>query len=102
MKDDRAQGTAQLFFRLCSDHLSIEAIPKRKIRINFQKMKEQSVENHEVLMWTPHFVILKNQGGQEITLRPDGRMVVRKSTSEAVARQTAAAMLAFVLKSFVL
>ena len=102
MKDDRAQGTAQLFFRLCSDHLSIEAIPKRKIRINFQKMKEQSVENHEVLMWTPHFVILKNQGGQEITLRPDGRMVVRKSTSEAVARQSAAEMLAFLLKSFVL
>lgn len=102
MKDDRAQGTAQLFFRLCSDHLSIEAIPKRKIRINFQKMKEQSVENHEVLMWTPHFVILKNQRGQEITLRPDGRMVVRKSTSEAVARQSAAEMLAFVLKSFVL
>jgi len=102
MKDDQTQNTGQLYFRLCSDHLSIEAIPKTSIRINFQKMREQSVENHELVMWTPHFVILKNQSGQEITLRPDGRMVVRKSTSEAVARQSAAEMLAFVLKSFVL
>lgn len=92
----------QLYFRLCSDHLSIEAIPRKRIRINFQKMKDQRVADHEVVMWTPHFVVVKNERGQEITLRTDGRMVVRKAGSEALARRSAAEIMEIVLKDFVL
>lgn len=101
MKHEKTQSTAQLYYRLCSDHLSIEAIPKKKIRVDFERMREQPVMDHELVMWTPHFVILRNQNGEEITLRPDGRMLVRKSASEAVARQSAAGVLAL-LQNFAL
>ena len=65
-------------------------------------MKEQRVVNHEVVMWTPHFMVLKNERGQEITLRTDGRMVVRKAASETLARQSAAEIMEIVLKDFIL
>jgi len=71
-----------LFFKLCSDHLSIEAIPRKPLAIDLEGMKGQPLPKHEVMMWTPHFVVLKNKNGQEITLRRDGRMVVRKRLRE--------------------
>jgi hypothetical protein len=79
----------QLFFRLCSDHLSIEAIPKRHVRMNFDRIKETPLPNYEVLMWTPQFVVLRNMKGHEITVRKDGRMVIRKAVSESAARTSA-------------
>jgi hypothetical protein len=90
----------QIYFKLCSDHLSVEAIPKRRIRVNFAKMKERPPQNCELVMWTPHFVVVRNLGGQEITLRGDGRMLVRNAKSEAIARQAAAEMIGLVLKDF--
>lgn len=90
----------QLYFRLCSDHISIEAIPKKLITIDLNKMKESSIQGYELLMWTPHFVVLRNRSGQEITLRKDGRMVIRKVASEVVARHAAAEVMSFVLKDF--
>ena len=65
-------------------------------------MKEQRVADHEVVMWTPHFVVVKNERGQEITLRTDGRMVVRKAASETLARQSAAEIMEIVMKDFIL
>ncbi len=93
-------GQTQLFFRLCSDHVSIEAIPKRPVKIDFIKLKERSIQDHELMMWTPHFVVLKNRSGEEITLRKDGRMVIRKVPSELVARRAAAEVMNLVLKDF--
>jgi hypothetical protein len=57
-------------------------------------------QNCELVMWTPHFVVVRNQGGQEITLRGDGRMLVRNANSEVIARQAAAEMISLVLKDF--
>jgi hypothetical protein len=79
----------QLFFRLCSDHLSIEAIPKRHVRMDFDRIKEAPLPNYELLMWTPQFVVLRNMKGHEITVRKDGRMVIRKAASESAARTSA-------------
>lgn len=90
----------QLFFRLCSDHLSIEAIPRRPIIVDFKRMKEHPIRDHELLMWTPHFAVLKNQTGQEITLRRNGRMVIRKAASETVARNAAMEVMNLVLRDF--
>ncbi|MGA2971527.1 MAG: hypothetical protein ABSE39_02745 [Candidatus Bathyarchaeia archaeon] len=89
-----------LFFKLCSDHLSIEAIPRKPLAIDLEGMKGQPLPKHEVMMWTPHFVVLKNKNGQEITLRRDGRMVVRKVSSEEVARAAATDVMSLVLKDF--
>jgi hypothetical protein len=97
MADDPSE---QIYFKLCSDHLSIEAIPKTRIRVNFTKMKERPPQDHEIIMWTPHFVVVRNHTGQEITLRGDGRMLVRNAQSEIIARQAAAEMMTLVLKDF--
>jgi hypothetical protein len=90
----------QMYFKLCSDHLSVEAIPKRRIRINFSKMKGGPPKGYELVVWTPHFLVLRSQGGQEITLREDGRMIVRKSRSESIAREAAVEIMRLVLKDF--
>jgi hypothetical protein len=58
------------------------------------------VRNHELVMWTPQFVILKNHQGQEITLRSDGRMVIRKAATESIARDAALKIMALVLSDF--
>jgi len=79
----------QLFFKLCSDHLSIEAIPKTSLKIDFFKLKESPPAKYEIMMWTPRLVVLKNPKGQEITLRRDGRMVIRKAESEPEAERAA-------------
>lgn len=79
-----------LFFKLCSDHLSIEAIPRRTIRIDIAELKHRAISGLELMLWTPHFVVLRNHEGQEITLRRDGRMIIRKAESEPVAKRAAA------------
>jgi hypothetical protein len=94
--------TSQLYFKLCSDHVSIEAIPKRRVRVNFRKMKEHKIRDHELVMWTPHFAVMRNAEGHEITLRQDGRMIVRKAASEMTARKSAQETMEIVLKEFAL
>jgi hypothetical protein len=89
-----------LFFKLCSDHLSVEAIPRKALGIDLEAMKGKPIREHEVMMWTPHFVVLRNTSGQEITLRRDGRMVVRKASTEQVARDAAMGVMSLVLKEF--
>ena len=88
-----------LFFKLCSDHISVEAIPRKAIRVNISQMKDNPPIGHEVVMWTPHFVILRNRLGQQITLRKDGRMVVRKAESENAAKDAAVQVMASVLEN---
>jgi len=84
----------QLFFRLCSDHLSVEAIPKRRLRIDFAGIKQSLEGKYRVLMWTPYFVVLGIMSGvEEITLRKDGRMIIRKAVSDEKARLEAARLL---------
>jgi len=78
----------QLFFKLCSDHLSIEAIPKSKVRLDLGKIKI-GLDDFVVKLWTPHFIVMSSVDGVEITLRRDGRMIVRNSGSEADAEAAA-------------
>ena len=85
----RADPQGALFFKLCSDHLSIEAIPRSTTKIDLQRLKGRFISGHELILWTPHFVVLRNEEGHEITLRQDGRMIIRKTLSEQVAERTA-------------
>ena len=98
--DDFKVSQMPLFFKLCSDHLSVEAIPRKPVTIDLKGIKDRSLQKHELMMWTPHFVVLKNRSGQEITLRRDGRMVVRKASTEQVARDAAMEVMSLVLKEF--
>jgi hypothetical protein len=91
----------QLFFKLCSDHLSIEAIPKTSLKLDLVKLKEKPPAKYEIMMWTPHFVVLKNLTGQEITLRKDGRMLIRKAGSEPEAQRAAIEVMGLVESNLV-
>jgi hypothetical protein len=42
-----------------------------------------------MMMWTPQFVVLKNRLGHEITLRKNGRMIIRKAATEPEAQRAA-------------
>ena len=97
---DSQENIMPLFFKLCSDHLSVEAIPRKPLAVDIERMKGQIIHKHELMMWTPHFVILRNKSGQEITLRRDGRMIVRKAGSEQVARAAATDVMSLVMKDF--
>ena len=79
----------RLFFKLCSDHVSIEAIPRKTTKIDLAQLKDRAIAGHKTILWTPHFVVLRNEEGNEITLRRDGRMIIRKVTSEQVAKRAA-------------
>ena len=79
----------RLFFKLCSDHLSIEAIPRQSTKLDLTRLRDGSIAGHELMLWTPHFVVLRNEEGHEITLRRDGRMIIRKASSEQIAARTA-------------
>jgi hypothetical protein len=87
-----------MFFKLCSDHLSVEAIPRKPLALDLEGIKGKPLQMHEIMMWTPHFVVLRNQAGQEITLRRDGRMIVRKAGSEQAARVAATDIISILLK----
>jgi hypothetical protein len=95
-----ADRPEQIYLKLCSDHLSIEAIPRRKIRVDFRRMRERPSKDFEVIMWTPHFVVVRNPKGQEITVRGDGRMLIRNAKSEGIAREAAAEMMNTLLRDF--
>jgi hypothetical protein len=78
-----------MFFKLCSDHLSIEAIPRKSANIDMGRLKSHVLSGLELMLWTPYFVVLRNQDGNEITLRHDGRMIIRNVASEQVAQRAA-------------
>ena len=89
------ENSVQLFFKLCSDRLSIEAIPKTKLRVNLSKLKV-GLGDFAVTIWTPHFMVMRSRDGEEVTLRRDGRMIVRNSGSQAAAEAVAVRVLALV------
>jgi len=84
----------QLFFKLCSDHLSIEAIPRKRVNIDLNAIKSRGLGEHEIILWTPYFVVLENSVGIEVTVRKDGRMIIRKAGSEEDAHKAASDVLA--------
>jgi len=96
----QSAGRGQFFFRLCSDHVSIEAIPAKRVSVDLAKVKTAPVQGHRLLLWTPAFVVLQNREGHEVTVRRDGRMVVRKAGSEEVARRAAISVFEIMSRDF--
>lgn len=82
-------NAGNLYFKLCSDHLSIEAIPRKATRLDLTRLKREVPSGVDVMFWTPQFVVLRNVEGHEITLRRDGRMIIRKAPSQEAAERSA-------------
>jgi len=87
------EPSVQLLFKLCSDHSAVEAIPKRKVDIDLMRAKDNLNPEYRVAMSTPHFLVLRGLSGEDITLRKDGRMIVRNAESEEKARAAATRIL---------
>ena len=91
------EAKSQLFFRLCSDHLAIEAIPRTRCVIDFSKARQNLERSYTCILWTPYFVVLRSSLGEEITLRKDGRMIIRNAKSEGEAHSAALRLLTLVM-----
>jgi hypothetical protein len=59
------------------------------MKIDLLRLRDRPIFGHELMLWTPHFVILRNMNGHEITLRRDGRMIIRRASTEQGARRSA-------------
>ena len=68
--------------------------------MNEVKQTLEESKRHEIIVYTPHIVILRS-GKAETTLSRDGRMLIKKVTNEAEATQIAQQLLQIILKSVV-
>jgi len=68
------------------------------MKVGLAKLKKEDSGRYELLMWTPHFVVMRTSSGLEVTVRGDGRMVVRKAASEEDARNTATEIMHILLE----
>lgn len=81
-----------MIFRLCSDRLSLEAIPKGKLTVDLTRFEHRADVN--IMVRTPYFLVIRFDDGSEVTLRKDGRMIIRRIRDEQVAGRIAQRTLA--------
>lgn len=96
-KDDSAHP---IFIKLCSDKAAYETRTTRRLTLNMSEAKraiEQSKE-HKILVYTPHMLILRSQKA-ETTLSKDGRMLIKRVSSESEAADVARQILQIVVKT---
>jgi hypothetical protein len=91
------EAKSQLFFKLCSDHLAIEAIPRRKLVIDLSRARHRLEAGYTPILSTQYFIVLRSSLGEEITLRRDGRMIIRNAKSESNAHSAAERLLTLVM-----
>ena len=99
MKREEESGMP-LLVKLCSDKAAYEVRVQSKLVFNMQKVKEllQAGHIHEIIVYTPHMIILRS-GGAEATFSRDGRMLIKKVSNEAEATQMANRILQTVLSA---
>lgn len=86
--------------KLCSDKAAFEVRIQRKIFFNMDKVKQlfETCHDSEIVVYTPHMIILRSDGA-EITLSRDGRMLIKKVSSESEATQVARKILRIALRA---
>jgi hypothetical protein len=88
-----------LLVKLCSDKAAYEARPMQRLSLNMDQTKRafEKSKKHEIVIYTPHMLILRI-GKVETTLSRDGRMLIKKVSSETEATQVASDILRTILK----
>jgi hypothetical protein len=96
--DDRP--SLRLSVKLCSDKAAYEVRTGISLHLNMGELKNKldQFEENKIIVYTPHMIIFKT-GGAEITLSKDGRMLIKRVTSETEATHVAQRLLPIVLKS---
>jgi hypothetical protein len=93
------ESSLPLFAKLCSDKAAFEVRTKRRLSLNMNEVKRtlEESEEHKIVVYTPHMVILRS-GSAETTLSRDGRMLIKRVSNEAEATQVARRILGTILQ----
>ena len=89
---ERAQA---FMIRLCSDKAAYEAVPKKRFKVDLEKLKRslERAGNCEITLSTRHLIVIKRSDAIEVTIVDDGRLIIRNVADEQVAQRIAEAML---------
>jgi len=99
---EREQKSQMVFFvKLCSDKAAYEARLKRQRNFNLRHVKQlfEASGNYQILVDTPHILILKNSKGVEVTFSRDGRLIIKKAPDKAEAEKIAQEIFQAALKA---
>jgi hypothetical protein len=98
---DKRRKSILLLVKLCSDKAAYEARPQRKVSFNMNKLQKlfETVDNYQILMYTPYIIVLKSKGGSEVTFSEDGRMLLKNVSGESEAKELACDVLEVALKA---
>lgn len=90
-----------LLIKLCSDKAAFEARIQQKIFFNMKEVRRlfEAIKDHEIIVYTPHIMILKGCKGAEVTFSKDGRMLIKKVSNENEAKMVAYDVLRIALKA---
>jgi len=82
-----------LLVRLCSDRAVFEVRLQRRMSFNMDEVKRlfEATKVHEIVVYTPYILVVRDPRGAEVTLSKNGRMLVKrvlnKDEAEAVAQE---------------
>jgi hypothetical protein len=59
----------------------------------------ETIDNYQILVYTPYIIVLKSKGGSEVTFSEDGRMLLKNVSGENEAKELACNVLEAALKA---
>lgn len=98
---DKRRKSMPLLVKLCSDKAAYEARPQRKVSFDMNKLQKlfETVDNYQILVYTPYIIVLKGKGGREVTFSEDGRMLLKNVSGEGEAKALACDVFEVALKA---
>jgi len=89
------------FVKLCSDKAAFEVKFSQKLRLDMPSVKKafEDSKRYEIILYTPHIMILKSGKEAEITFSKDERMLIKNVSSKDQAEAIAESVLRVALKT---
>ena len=89
-----------LLIRLCSEKTAFEVRTQQRVHFDMNEAKRlfEAKSGYEIVVQTPYIIVLKSQGGTEVTLSKNGRMLIKRVSDEKEARAVAQDVLQTALK----
>jgi len=98
--EENQKSTMPFSVKLCSDKAAFEVRLLQKVFLKMDDAQQllEKVEGHEVVVCTPHIMILRCRGA-EVTLSKDGRMLIKRVKDEKEAALVAKDVLSIAFKT---
>ena len=97
----KKEYSPRYFVRLCSDKAAFEVKFSQKLRLDMSSVKKafEDSKRYEIILYTPHIMILKSGKEAEITFSKDERMLIKNVSSKDQAEAIAESVLRVALKT---